>query len=77
MIIGGTGSLTGSVIGAAFLSVLPEAMREFATYRMLAYSVVLVLVMLFRPGGIFGHWEFSLTRMLTHPAKSRALKKGV
>lgn len=75
--IGGTGSLTGSVIGAAFLSVLPEAMREFATYRMLAYSVVLVLVMLFRPGGIFGHWEFSLTRMLTHPAKDRALKKGV
>ena len=77
VIIGGTGSLTGSVIGAAFLSVLPEAMREFATYRMLAYSVVLVLVMLFRPGGIFGHWEFSLTRMLTRPAKSRALKKGV
>ena len=31
VIIGGTGSLTGSVIGAAFLSVLPEAMREFAT----------------------------------------------
>ena len=52
MIIGGTGSLTGSIIGAAFLSALPELMREFSTYRMLAYSVVLVLVMLFRPGGI-------------------------
>ena len=46
-IIGGTGSLTGSIIGAAFLSALPELMREFSTYRMLAYSVVLVLVMLF------------------------------
>ena len=34
-------------------------MRQFATYRMLGYSVVLVLVMLFRPGGIFGRWEFS------------------
>ena len=32
--------------------------------QMLAYSVVLVLVMLFRPGGIFGRWEFSLTRAL-------------
>lgn len=62
VIIGGTGSLTGSIIGAAFLSALPELMREFSTYRMLAYSVVLVLVMLFRPGGIFGRWEFSLTR---------------
>ena len=64
VIIGGTGSLTGSIIGAAFLSALPELMREFSTSRMLAYSVVLVLVMLFRPGGIFGRWEFSLTRAL-------------
>ena len=64
VIIGGTGSLTGSIIGAAFLSALPELMREFSTYRMRAYSVVLVLVMLFRPGGIFGRWEFSLTRAL-------------
>ena len=64
VIIGGTGSLTGSIIGAAFLSSLPELMRDFSTYRMLAYSVVLVLVMLFRPGGIFGRWEFSLTRLL-------------
>lgn len=64
VIIGGTGSLTGSVIGAAFLSALPEMMRQFSTYRMLAYSVILVLVMIFRPGGIFGTWEFSLTGLL-------------
>jgi len=35
-------------------------MRQFSQYRMLAYSVVLVLVMIFKPGGIFGAWEFSL-----------------
>lgn len=64
VIIGGTGSLTGSIIGAAFLSSLPEVMRQFSTYRMLAYSVVLVLVMIFKPGGIFGSWEFSLSRLL-------------
>lgn len=64
VIIGGTGSMTGSVIGAAFLSALPEAMRTFAKYRMLGYSVVLVLIMIFRPGGIFGTWEFSLSRVL-------------
>ena len=68
VIIGGTGSLTGSVIGAAFLSALPELMRQFSTYRMLGYSVVLVLVMLFRPGGIFGRWEFSLTRLFAKAA---------
>lgn len=49
VIIGGTGSLTGSIIGAAFLSALPEAMRQFSIYRILAYSVVLVLVMIFKP----------------------------
>lgn len=75
VIIGGTGSLTGSIIGAAFLSSLPELMRDFSTYRMLAYSIVLVLVMLFRPGGIFGRWEFSLTRLLDgirHPKEKAA-----
>ena len=64
VIIGGAGSMTGSIIGATFLSALPEAMRTFARYRMLAYSIVLVIVMIFRPGGIFGTWEFSLTRLL-------------
>lgn len=73
VIIGGTGSLTGSVIGATFLSALPEVMRKFANYRMLAYSVVLILVMIFRPGGIFGTWEFSLTRFLN--GKFRLKKK--
>ena len=77
MIIGGTGSLTGSVIGAAFLSSLPELMRQFSTYRMLAYSIVLVLVMIFRPGGIFGTWEFSLTRLLERvTGKAPKAQKG-
>ena len=76
VIIGGTGSLTGSIIGAAFLSALPELMRQFSTYRMLGYSVVLVLVMLFRPGGIFGRWEFSLTRALEKLAGRGKPKTG-
>ena len=76
VIIGGTGSLTGSIIGAAFLSALPELMRQFSTYRMLGYSVVLVLVMLFRPGGIFGRWEFSLTRALEKLAGRGKSKTG-
>jgi branched-chain amino acid transport system permease protein len=64
VIIGGTGSLTGSIIGATFLSSLPEMMRRFASYRMLAYSVVLLLIMIFKPSGIFGTYEFSLTGIL-------------
>lgn len=64
VIIGGTGSLTGSILGAAFLSSLPEMTRQFSKYRMLVYSIILVMVMIFRPGGIFGSWEFSLTRLM-------------
>ncbi|MDO4302798.1 MAG: branched-chain amino acid ABC transporter permease [Bacillota bacterium] len=76
VIIGGTGSFTGSIIGAAFLSALPEAMRQFSIYRMLAYSIVLVLVMIFRPGGIFGTYEFSLTRVLKRLVSGDLFKPG-
>ena len=75
VIIGGIGSLTGSIIGAAFLSSLPEMMRQFSQYRMLAYSVVLIIVMIFKPGGIFGNWEFSLVRIL-HRAEKKEHEKA-
>lgn len=76
VIIGGTGSLTGSIIGATFLSSLPELMRQFATYRMLAYSIVLVLVMIFKPSGIFGTFEFSFTKLITRFTKKREKRNG-
>jgi branched-chain amino acid transport system permease protein len=75
VIIGGTGSLTGSILGAAFLSSLPEMTRQFSKYRMLVYSIILVMVMIFRPGGIFGNWEFSLTRLIKKLTRQDAGKK--
>ena len=64
VVFGGMGSMTGSVLAAVGLTLLPEVLRAFADYRMLVYSVALVLVMIFRPQGIFGSWEFSLSRLL-------------
>lgn len=46
VVLGGMGNLVGSIISAAILTILPEALREFADYRMLAYAIVLILVML-------------------------------
>lgn len=46
VVLGGMGSVPGSIIAAIVLTALPEAMREFADYRMLLYAIVLVLVML-------------------------------
>ena len=47
VVLGGMGNILGSVISAAVLYVLPEAMRGLQDYRMILYAVVLILVMLF------------------------------
>lgn len=47
VVLGGIGSMRGSVISAAFLTILPELLREFRDYRMLIYAIVLILVMIF------------------------------
>lgn len=46
VVLGGLGRIWGSVVAAVILYVLPEALREFADYRMLVYAIVLILVML-------------------------------
>ena len=76
VVFGGMGSLTGSIVSAIGLTILPELLRAFADYRMLAYSVVLVLVMIFRPQGIFGSWEFSLPRLVNRMLFRGAAGKG-
>ena len=46
VVLGGLGNIWGSVIAATVLYVLPEALREFADYRMLVYAAILIIVML-------------------------------
>ena len=64
VVLGGMGSMTGSILSAIGLTALPEALRSFSDYRMLIYSVVLIVVMIFKPSGLLGHYEFSLDRLL-------------
>lgn len=64
VVLGGMGSITGSVVSAVALTLLPELLRGFSDYRMLAYSVILILVMLFKPTGLMGGYEFSLRRLI-------------
>jgi len=52
--IGGLGSIEGAVLGAVLLTVLPEAFRSFDSYRMIIYSLALILIMIYRPQGILG-----------------------
>ncbi|MBR5560144.1 MAG: branched-chain amino acid ABC transporter permease [Clostridia bacterium] len=46
VVLGGIGSIRGSIIAATVLTVLPEMLREFGNYRMLVYAIVLIIVML-------------------------------
>jgi branched-chain amino acid transport system permease protein len=52
VVIGGMGSITGVIIGAFVLILLPEYLRAFSDYRMLLFGAILVIMMVFRPQGI-------------------------
>ncbi len=64
VVLGGMGSMLGSVTAASVLTILPEALRQFSDYRMVVYSLVLIVVMIFKPSGLFGTYDFSLSRIL-------------
>lgn len=64
VVLGGMGSMLGSVLSASVLTALPELLREFDRYRMVVYSLVLVIVMIFKPTGLMGTYDFSLNRLL-------------
>ncbi|MFH2066732.1 MAG: high-affinity branched-chain amino acid ABC transporter permease LivM [Pseudomonadota bacterium] len=52
VVLGGMGSIIGVISGAMMLILLPEYLRAFSEYRMLIFGIVLVVMMIFRPGGI-------------------------
>ena len=75
VVLGGMGSLTGSIVSAvimfllnyqitngAWLNAMPGFVQGIFAYPMLVYAVVLVIIIMFRPKGIFGTYEFSLLR---------------
>jgi branched-chain amino acid transport system permease protein len=59
IVIGGLGSITGSVLGAILYIFLTEGLREFAQYRMVTFSLLLIVIMIVRPQGILGHRELA------------------
>ena len=64
VVLGGLGSMVGSVLSASVLTILPEALRAFEDYRMVAYSLALIVVMIFKPSGLMGQYDFSMSRIL-------------
>jgi branched-chain amino acid transport system permease protein len=64
VVMGGMGSISGAVISAILLTILPEALRPLqqftgVDFRMVIYSLVLIILMLTRPNGLFGTREYT------------------
>ena len=63
VVFGGLGSITGSIVAAIVLGILNMLLQDVASVRMIIYALALVLGMIFRPGGLLGTWELSLSRL--------------
>ena len=61
-VLGGLGSITGTILAAIVLGILNMFLQNVSNLRMIIYSLALILVMIFRPGGLLGTKEFTLSR---------------
>lgn len=67
-VLGGLGSLSGTIVAALLLTLLPEALRSLPTggvdLRMIIYPILLIVMMIIRPQGLFGRKEINLGKFL-------------
>lgn len=76
---GGAGTMSGAIVGAMVLTIVPEMLRFLAGWRLVIYGLVLVLMMLYRPNGICNGKEFSfliprLTPQKLAPQKAKEVR---
>lgn len=75
VVLGGMGSITGSIIAATALTLLTDVLKDipnFTAYRLIAYAIILIVMMLFRPSGLLGRAEFSMSRLLSRFGRKQA-----
>jgi len=74
IVLGGMGSITGAVLGAIVITILPELLRKLPgnlySYRLVIYSALVIVIMLTRPQGVMGSKEFGLS-WLKRPQRRR------
>jgi branched-chain amino acid transport system permease protein len=74
-VVGGTTNVFGPIVGAVFLTSLPEIVRQFASYRDVVNGIILILVIIFRPQGIVGRGGLALIRPRWLTRRERALER--
>lgn len=63
VVLGGIGSVTGSVVAASVLGMVNLFLQQFGAWRMIIYAFVLILIMLFKPSGLLGNFEFKWSQV--------------
>ncbi|HEY6080705.1 MAG TPA: branched-chain amino acid ABC transporter permease [Polyangiaceae bacterium] len=74
IIVGGLGSISGAIVGGVFVAVTLELMRDLQQYRLVLYALLLIVIMLVRPQGLFGSRE--LTELVRSRLGRRRLSSG-
>jgi len=75
VVLGGLGSISGSVLAAILLALISTALQAFPELRMVFYALLLIIIMLFRPQGLMGSKELSI-KYFKNLGKSLISKKG-
>lgn len=75
VVLGGMGSITGTVVAGFALTYLQEFLRVLKDYRLVIYPLLLILIMLFRPGGLMGNREISPFNLLARLQRMMTGKK--
>lgn len=75
VVLGGLGSISGSIIAAVLLAIISTFLQSFSEVRMIIYALLLIILMLFRPQGLMGSKEISLSVFKKLGLKSKNRKE--
>lgn len=60
VVLGGLGSITGSIVGAGILTIISAALAKYPEFRMVIIALIMIILMVYRPNGLMGNKEFKL-----------------
>ena len=75
VVFGGIGSITGTFVAAVVLGILNTSLQSLGDLRMIFYALALIAIMVFRPGGLLGTKEFTISGLLKWKRKSQTVDR--
>lgn len=76
VVFGGIGSVTGTFVAAVVLGILNTTLQSIGEMRMIAYAIALIAIMVFRPAGLLGTKEFTISGLWNLGKRQKAVDKG-